>query len=512
MKQRASSRFALVLAAAAFMSAGSAFVRDADACGGVFVPPAERPSARQIVRDHRIAIAIGRTKTVIWDEVRFDGNPRELAWVSPVMPGTKIELASSEWLDALETATQPIVYAPRDRGFGGCALTGCAESDDDFSTRSSPGVGVVVLNESTVGPYETVTIRSQGDPDAPFRWLTQNGYNVTPEVAPLLRSYAETGFDFAALRLRPNCTASKMEPVRLVMPGTVPKVLLRMALAGATSSANVTLFALAEAPHLPTSYPHGRLDDDALVWQVADERSNYENVARDAMSREGGKSWLIEAAKPAQPFGAAETSNVLPVPFVSEAYDQLCRGMDPSGGIPAPAPSPASPCIDERPPQPDGGDTADAGPDAADAGDEDDAGESDGGESADAAVPDAGDDAGSGPAVPGTTPGLRCKPAGLNDLELMRETVGSPNVIVTRMRASIPPSALTADLDLAPVATPSVPLSNLHQALRDDASPEERPSKSACASGPRRDPVVKWGPGAAALLALAAWLRRRSRH
>ena len=96
-------------------------------------------------------------------------------------------------------------------------------------------------------------------------------------------------------------------------------------------------------------------------------------------------------------------------------------------------------------------------------------------------------------------------------LELMRETVGSPNVVVTRMRARIPPSALTADLELAPVAS-QAPISNLHQALRDDEGPEERPSKSACASGRRRDPVVTWGPGVAALFALGAWLRRRGRR
>ncbi|MBX3219719.1 MAG: DUF2330 domain-containing protein [Labilithrix sp.] len=503
MKRRASSWFAFMIAAVA-STAGPTVAREAAACGGVFIPPTERPAARQVVKDHRIAIAIGRSQTVIWDEVRFEGNPRDLAWVSPVMPGTKIELASSEWIDALDTSTQPIVYGPRDRQIGGCALTGCAESSDGFDPRSAPGSGVVVVDESVIGPYETVTIRSEGDPEAPYTWLTKNGYSVTPEVAPLLRTYAEAGFDFAALRLRPSCTASKMEPVRMVMPGAVPKVLIRMALAGAANTANITLFVLAEAAHVPLGYPHGQLDDDALVWSFADNRSNYESLAADVMRREDGRAWLLEAARPAAP---PPLPNASPLPFLAEAYQELCSGGVPNGTERTSVPFPASPCVDD-PVQVDSGiptPTGDAGGDE-DAGGDADAGADDG-------------DAGSEPGDAGPTPtpvdpttperptGLRCRPAGLNDLELMRETVGAPNVIVTRMRARLPASALTADLDLGPEASTTV--THLHQALRDTSEPDERPSKSACASSRRRELTEKWAPGSAALFVLAAWLRRR---
>ncbi len=500
MIARVSSRLGIVLASLGLVSAGSAVVRDAAACGGVFVPASERPSERQLVRDHRIAIAIGRTQTVIWDEVRFDDSPRDLAWVSPVLPGTKIELASSEWLDALEASTQPIVYAPRDRGFGGCALTGCAESDESFTIRSSPGGGIVLLNESIIGPYETVTIRSEADADAPFRWLTQNGYEVTPEVRPLLHAYAEAGYDFAALRLRPGCTGTKMQPIRMVVPGNVPKVLLRMALAGATRSADVTVFTLGETAYRPSSHPHARLDDDALVWSFANESSNYDAVANETMQREGGRTWLIEASKSAQP---RVNGNELPVPSLTEAYDQLCRGGVADGPPPEIAPT-LPPCKDTPL---DGGPDGDAGEEESDAGDAgEDAGESDAG---DAGEEDGGLDEPAPDAGAPSEPGLRCKPAGLNDLESTRETVGSANVIVTRMRARIPPASLTTELELAPDTSGSLPITNLHQALRDDREEEERPDKGACASSRRRDPVTKWGPGGAALFALALWLRRR---
>ncbi|MBX3201284.1 MAG: DUF2330 domain-containing protein [Labilithrix sp.] len=522
MKRRASSRVTFLLAAAV-ASATPALTRDAAACGGVFVPPTDLPSERQVVRDRRIAIAIGRTQTVLWDEVRFQGNPRELAWVSPVPPGTKIELASAEWMDALETSTQPIVYGPRDRGIGGCALTGCAESDD-YDPRMSPGVGVVVVDESVIGPYETATIRSAGHPDAPYAWLTRNGYAVTPELAPLLHDYAEMGFDFAALRLRPTCATPRMEPVRMVMPGAVPKVLIRMALAGARTTADITLFVLAEAPHFPLGYPRAPIDEDALVWSFANDRSNYDALARAAMDREGGRTWLVEAATPVQP---ATSPNAAPLPSLAEAYEQLCVGGVPSGT--ERTPTTASPCVDDpapsdgggRAPDADAGDTdggdADGGDAETDAGDSD-AGDTDGG-AGDGGAGDA-DDGGIGdgetpgtptaPGEPTRPPGLRCRPAGPNDLELARETVGAPSVVVTRMRARLPPEALTADLDLGPDA--SARISNLHQALRDESEPDERPSKSSCASSHRRDLAAKWAPGVASLFVLAAWLRRRTRR
>src|SRR5687768_15372873 len=130
---RASSSSLLALALATVACAGALVVpSDAQACGGVFVarPTTEQPGSSNIVRDHRMAIAIGRTKTVIWDEVRLEGDPRDFVWITPVMPGTKIELADDEWLTALDVSTQPVVYAPRYTSRGGCALAGCASDQD----------------------------------------------------------------------------------------------------------------------------------------------------------------------------------------------------------------------------------------------------------------------------------------------------------------------------------------------------------------------------------------------
>lgn len=83
--------------------------RVADACGGCLHPPNEI----SVVTDHRMAFSISTTQTVLWDQVRYSGDPREFAWVLPVARGTRIELSRDEWFAALEAidigASVPLV-------------------------------------------------------------------------------------------------------------------------------------------------------------------------------------------------------------------------------------------------------------------------------------------------------------------------------------------------------------------------------------------------------------------
>ena len=84
--------------------------RDASACGGCFVPPVQ--TERTVVTDHRMAFAISTQQTVLWDQIRYAGDPREFAWVLPVRPGSKIELSTDAWFAALDASTQPVSAHP----------------------------------------------------------------------------------------------------------------------------------------------------------------------------------------------------------------------------------------------------------------------------------------------------------------------------------------------------------------------------------------------------------------
>ncbi len=96
--------------------------REARACGGCFheQPPPQQPQTEStIVNDHRMVFAISEKQTVLWDQVRYSGNPREFAWVLPVRPGTRIELAHNEWIAALDATTQPQITQPAPKPLGG---------------------------------------------------------------------------------------------------------------------------------------------------------------------------------------------------------------------------------------------------------------------------------------------------------------------------------------------------------------------------------------------------------
>ena len=65
-----------------------------------------------MVLSHRLALSISTDTSVLWDQVQYTGSPAEFAWVLPVKPGARIELASDAWFEALDATTALRVTAP----------------------------------------------------------------------------------------------------------------------------------------------------------------------------------------------------------------------------------------------------------------------------------------------------------------------------------------------------------------------------------------------------------------
>ena len=269
----------------------------ARACGGCFheeTPPT--PAQRSVVTDHRMAFALSRTQTVLWDQIRYAGDPREFAWVLPVRPGTVVELSRDEWFAALDVSTQPVISAPAYYGRGyGCALTGCASAGSSEAATGGGGGDVQLLSQSVIGPYERVTLRAT-DPHALEAWLSAHGFALPDTIKPTIDAYVEEGFDFVALRLRPDCGQRAMQPVRVVSPGADPSLPLRMVAAGVGANVGITLFVIGEGRYEPQNFPVTAPDDTHLVWDRATNRSNYAELSQAAMARSNGHTWLVEYA------------------------------------------------------------------------------------------------------------------------------------------------------------------------------------------------------------------------
>src|SRR5205823_5604481 len=87
-------------------------MRDARACGGCFHPPPRPAEQESVITDHRMAFSLSPQQTILWDQVRYSGDPKEFAWVLPIHSGARIELADDAFLATLAATTTPTVSEP----------------------------------------------------------------------------------------------------------------------------------------------------------------------------------------------------------------------------------------------------------------------------------------------------------------------------------------------------------------------------------------------------------------
>lgn len=520
--------------------AGAASVLEpvrAEACGGCFVPPSERT----VVTDHRMALSISTTQTVLWDQIRYSGDPSEFAWVLPVRAGATIELSNDAFFSALDASTQPVIYAPQTYGGAyGCGLTGCASETAASSASDGPAAGQVqILSQSVVGPYETVTLRAT-DPGALRRWLTGHAYAIPPAIGPTIDAYVAESFDFIALRLRPDCGERSMQPVRIVTKGADPTLPLRMVAAGIGARVGLTLYIISEGRWQPQNFPHAEVETKSILWDRTQNRSNYEPLVEALMTAGEGRTWVTEYAQRAQVYTYHDPRYGLPAPSyaparggqtpgLADVYFSQCFDARASSGSSATTPQPFTPCRNGADAGIDTQATSDAGDGAKDAGVVDagdvDAGDADAGvvdageeDAGDAGVAADGGDAG-GTATMGTPDAGIAPPSDvtkcvyLDDLDVAMRGLHATDTWVTRLRASLPAGALTGDLRLeASVVQREV--ENVHYATGyTDEESAGAGTRNACVSAPKqRTAFGSWALAAVSALAAVALLRRRTRR
>ena len=324
------------LAALALLPALSLISNDARACGGCFTGGGD-PT---IVTGHRMALSISMDQTVLWDQIRYQGDPEEFAWVLPVRPGATIELASNAFFEALDAATTVNVFPPPgifcnaptddyddyddgyyddydDGGpsyFGACSMAGCSAegSGPDGSFGSGGGAGsfgdgggmdsepppvVEVVHEESIGPYEAV-ILSSNEPGALYDWLLSHGYAIDPDMEPVIDGYEADGFDFVALRLIPGTSARQMTPVRVTSPGAAPVLPLKMVAAGTGAKVGMTLFVIGEGRWEAQGFANEQIDPAHLDWGLATSSSNYDRLRTRALGGHDGSTWLTTYSQP----------------------------------------------------------------------------------------------------------------------------------------------------------------------------------------------------------------------
>ena len=338
------ARTALVSVAALAALCGAD--RDARACGGCFTGGGEST----LVTAHRMALSVSTERTVLWDQIRYQGEPEEFAWVLPVRPGATVELSSDAFFEALDAATTTSVNRPPDAvcqppGSGtahedrddegayyymGCSMAGCAADgrmgDAErggggagggawTTTATEPPPPVEVVHEESIGPYEAV-ILSSNVPGALYDWLLAHGYSVDPSMEPVIDGYEAEGFDFVGLRLIPGVGTRQMKPVRVITKGASPALPLKMVAAGTGANVALTLFLIGEGRWQSQSFPNRQVDPGSIVWDFATGSSSYGELRLSALGQDAGATWITTYAKP----GALLSSVYNPVSMASATY------------------------------------------------------------------------------------------------------------------------------------------------------------------------------------------------
>lgn len=435
---------------------------DADACGGCFHPKAEQGSS--VITDHRMVFSVSTERTILWDQVRYSGSPKEFAWVLPVRSGAVIELSRDEWMTALDRSTRSTVTGPErfcsgsfgggggsggsyggsPSGGGGCS-GGSEDSYSAFGGSGDPSYAdagssgsfqgnedVEVVSQDVIGPYQAVTIHSK-DGTGISGWLKDNGFAINDPEKPIIDSYTTEGFDFIALRLRPNVGVRAMRPVRVITPGADTSMPLRMVTAGVGSHVAITLWVIGEGRYETANFPSGKIDDSLLTWDGNASKSNLGSLETAKMAENAGRTWVVQASGRADLSTATNPYNTSGSRSLGETYESQCRSRPPV----------KVPCDDTSLPPSDGTPPPDQDPDAGapDGGDMDadvdpDAGDADGGASGDGGTSDAG------PACTKIVQGCD----GFDDLDVAVLGLHPYDIWVTRLRADLPVQSLDTDL------------------------------------------------------------------
>ena len=281
------------LAALGACAAVSTVGLDARACGGCFVPPG--PSTQ--VSAHRMAFTASPTRTILWDQIQYQGAPSSFGWVLPIRDKVDVGVSSDELFQRLETLTQAnITPPPRPQPL--CTSCGNAEGDNASFAGGAEDSGtagdVNVWSSNVVGPYEATQL-SATDGNALRDWLTSHGYTLPDAIAPVVDQYVSEGFGFLAIKLVPSADVSRMVPIRIAFDGSSPSLPLRMVAAGTGSVVGIKLFVFGEGRWEAANFPNAEIATNDLVWNFAYGGSNFAQLENQIVLS-APRTWITETA------------------------------------------------------------------------------------------------------------------------------------------------------------------------------------------------------------------------
>jgi hypothetical protein len=277
----------------------------AQACGGFFCSNANPvdQTAEQVV----FAQEDGKAATYI--QVSYQGSPEAFAWIVPVLQvPEKIEVSELGMFAELQALTAPRFLQPPFTGSPGGCGGGCG--------GSAPGIAppmplpaekpaVQVLDETTVGPFETVTLAGESATEL-LEWLQARRFDVSGAATELVQAYLDEGAKFVAIKLTPSAGVQDIKPLKLTFPTFEPCVPLRLTRIAVAQQLPVIVWILGETRAVPTTFGHAEVDHGKLRFDFNDPftGTNYRRLVDESANALGGRAFVTEYA--------GRTSELLP--------------------------------------------------------------------------------------------------------------------------------------------------------------------------------------------------------
>jgi MYXO-CTERM domain-containing protein len=152
-----------------------------------------------------------------------------------------------------------------------------------------------VSERSTVGPYDVVEVHGT-DEGAIVGWLRTHGYAVPSDIEPMLTQYVTEGFDFVAVRLRPDVGVRAMRPIRVTFPGAMTSLPLRMVAAGVGAQVGLKLFIVGDGRWHAANFDDFVIEASTLTWDFSLERSDYTAKRQILSDGYGGRAFALESS------------------------------------------------------------------------------------------------------------------------------------------------------------------------------------------------------------------------
>ena len=260
----------------------------------------------------RVAVAASPGRTVRWAQIRVTSDKSAFAWLVPVLPGARIDLASDAWLDALDAATVPVVKSPK--------------STTECTVPSAPQLLSAVTSPASRGPLQALVAL---DEPSLASFVSGSGFSIPDSLATALGEVFSSGS--AVLALVYAAGPLPVHTLRVVDdgPATLP-----FSLSGSIAGdAAVTAFAIASGARQAGSSPL-TVDPSAVVW-LADGTSSYETVIDSLITGASGNEWLTQSSEPTAFFDQTPIESGLTLPAALDDYFLLASAYGDTSADPA---------------------------------------------------------------------------------------------------------------------------------------------------------------------------------